>query len=802
MRKETIQGLAEAIRLGNWHNDYMLHEAQEFLGCPADHVFRVYNEYIGRYLRNMIVTALDGFLATNEFSIFAKKSIGNSGFQTPKKEDIEIAPKVFKSCFTESCYFLEKDNTRLILEFQNSYHNDGWWVTVFYKDTSEGLAKSFLKDLETYAKEHNYLKTAKIDASLSFIPKTDYTWDDIVLPAKTKQELQVNVDGMISNIELYKKNSIKFKRGLILKGPPGCQPAGSKVLMMDGTFKDVQDIIVGDIVLSPQADGSVLPSKVTELKQYSSPIFRVSTKDGNFYRCASEHVLVLDSLLRKKKAGKRVTEHKTLEVIADNAYSFPDHVKVHLNSIQTQAVPFLFRSLPIQPYLLGLLIGDGCLRHGAVVTTADKELLEYLEGQALQLGMSLVEKSHENNTSKDYLFKSRLVNTRDILGRFIGNNELINKLKRLGLFGKLSGNKFIPQEYLQASISQRLDLLAGLLDSDGHCYGSNYEYTTKSKQLGLDVQNLCKSLGFRASLKDHKIFYRGEQRLYYRLHISPQDLVVPTLLPRKQHTIRDISWKNARHAHCIITPEGHSEIVYGFVLDSASQWYVTDNWVITHNTGKTLIGKILCNSVACTFLWVTPRFLERSQHVKIVCDMARELSPSILFLEDIDLYSEDRRSVGNATLLGELMNQLDGLIENHFIIVIATTNRVDDVEEALRNRPGRFDRILDIGLPSSAGRLRMLELFTKKYILDGVDLQDLASKIDGYSGAHVKELVITAAITAIDEKSLTEDGMIILKAAYFNDNIGKVRNKKIEPVAGFGTPVIKKANFDDADDDD
>ena len=439
MRKETIQGLSEAIRLGHWHNDYMLHEAQEFLGCPADHVFRVYNEYVGKYFRNIITVSLDAYLAEKHFVVVAQKSIGCGGLQVPKKEDIEIAPKVFKSCFTESCLFLEKDKTRFILEFQNSFHTDGWWVTVYYQDTSEELAKSFLKDLEEYAKEHNYLKTAKIDASLSFIPKTEYTWNDVVLPAKTRQELQINVDGMINNIELYKKNNIKFKRGLILKGPPG--------------------------------------------------------------------------------------------------------------------------------------------------------------------------------------------------------------------------------------------------------------------------------------------------------------------------------------------------------------------------TGKTLIGKIICNSAACTFLWVTPRFLERSIHVKAVCDMARELSPSILFLEDIDLYSEDRRSVGNATLLGELMNQLDGLIENHFIIVIATTNRVDDVEEALRNRPGRFDRILDIGLPSSAGRLSMLELFTSKYKLDGVDLADIASKIDGYSGAHVKELVITAAITAIDEKSLTEDGMIILKAPYFNDNIGKVRNKKIEPVAGFGTPVAQKPRFDFDDDE-
>lgn len=440
MRKENIQGLSEAIRQGNWHTDYMLHEAEVFLSCPPDQVFRVYEEYIGKYFRNIVVLALDAFLEEKHFIKLAQKSIGPGGLQTPRKEDIEIAPKVFKSCLTEGCFFLERDKIRFILEFQNSYSHDGWWVTVFYKDTSEDFAKSFLKDLEAFAKEHNYLRKAKIDAGLNFIPRSEYSWDDIILPSKVKAEIQLNVDGMIKNIALYKKNNIKFKRGLILKGCPG--------------------------------------------------------------------------------------------------------------------------------------------------------------------------------------------------------------------------------------------------------------------------------------------------------------------------------------------------------------------------VGKTLLAKIICNTVDCTFIWVTPRFLERSLHVKAVCDMARELSPAILFLEDIDLYGASRTSISNASLLGELMNQLDGLIENHFIIVIATTNQVDDVEEALRNRPGRFDRILDIALPDAKGRLQMLKLYTKDYNLNNVNLEDIAQKTDKYTGAHIKELVVTAAITAIDEKSLTSEGLVILKSDHFYNNIEKVRNKKIEPVLGFQMPHNDDLDFGAPTEDD
>jgi len=217
-------------------------------------------------------------------------------------------------------------------------------------------------------------------------------------------------------------------------------------------------------------------------------------------------------------------------------------------------------------------------------------------------------------------------------------------------------------------------------------------------------------------------------------------------------------------------------------------------------TGKTLIGKVICNTAPCTFIWVTPAYLGNSASVKFVCNLARELSPAVLFLEDIDLYGEDRRMNSNANLLGELMNQLDGLIENHYVIVIATTNKVDEIESALRNRPGRFDRILDVPPPDYEGRVKMLELYTKNFKLKGVEIESIAKKIDKYTGAHVRELVTTAVMAAIDEKSLDEAGIVVLKPEHFVSNIEKVRNKKIEPVMGFGKPSKNLSLDDDGED--
>ena len=214
-------------------------------------------------------------------------------------------------------------------------------------------------------------------------------------------------------------------------------------------------------------------------------------------------------------------------------------------------------------------------------------------------------------------------------------------------------------------------------------------------------------------------------------------------------------------------------------------------------TGKTLIGKVLCNVIEnTTFIWVTPGDLDEARRIKIICELARELSPSILFLEDIDLYGSHRERE-NRGVLGELMNQLDGLVENEFVVVVATTNKAEEIEEALRNRPGRFDRVIDIPLPDFSCRRRMFEQFLSGVKVATKDLKKLAAvlaeKTDGYTGAHAKELVNSAIISAIDEGSIDKDSKVILRVKHFEDNLDDVRNKKIQAV-GFASNLKPQSN--------
>ena len=99
--------------------------------------------------------------------------------------------------------------------------------------------------------------------------------------------------------------------------------------------------------------------------------------------------------------------------------------------------------------------------------------------------------------------------------------------------------------------------------------------------------------------------------------------------------------------------------------------------------GKTVLAKILCNQIDWTFLWCTSKNLENAKRVSQIVNLARDLSPTVLFLEDIDLFGGSRESNHNPMMLGEILNCLDGLEENTDIIVIGSTNNKDVLEAAL-----------------------------------------------------------------------------------------------------------------------
>lgn len=195
-------------------------------------------------------------------------------------------------------------------------------------------------------------------------------------------------------------------------------------------------------------------------------------------------------------------------------------------------------------------------------------------------------------------------------------------------------------------------------------------------------------------------------------------------------------------------------------------------------TGKTQICKAVAKTATCSVVYALPQdFSPNRGGVNAVCGIAKDLAPCILIIEDIDWVAQDRHE-GNSGFVIQLMNQLDGLESFGDIITIGTTNHKSDIENAVKNRPGRFDRIISVGNPDLPCRVRMIEFFTRKNTLKDVDVEKISKVLEGLSGAHIKDLCTTASMFAIRSRSFDETGeKLILTDAHFKSAIKEIKNK-------------------------
>ena len=146
------------------------------------------------------------------------------------------------------------------------------------------------------------------------------------------------------------------------------------------------------------------------------------------------------------------------------------------------------KNLPIPPHILGLLLGDGIMTNAIGLTSAEEELGDEFSRYAESIGCSVRVAENDRNVPTYYAVVAKGA-----------KNPLFEILHQLGLRGHCAHNKFIPKEYLTASRSDRLQLLAGLLDSDGFFDGHCLEITTQSRELAGDIVFLARSLGFMAN---------------------------------------------------------------------------------------------------------------------------------------------------------------------------------------------------------------------------------------------------------------------------------------------------------------
>ena len=175
-------------------------------------------------------------------------------------------------------------------------------------------------------------------------------------------------------------------------------------------------------------------------------------------------------------------------------------------------------------------------------------------------------------------------------------------------------------------------------------------------------------------------------------------------------------------------------------------------------TGKTLLAKAVANETSASFFSIAgPEIIskyygESEQQLREIFEDAKEESPSIIFIDELDSIAPKREDVTGEVerrVVAQLLTMMDGLETRGQVIVIGATNRVDSVDPALR-RPGRFDREIEIGVPDEVGRKEILQIHTRGMPLsDDVSLDHLADETHGFVGADIESLTKEAAMKAL-----------------------------------------------------
>jgi phosphate starvation-inducible protein PhoH len=413
---------------------------------------------------------------------------------------------------------------------------------------------------------------------------------------------EINKKDLIANIitkrpkeKFLNENQKKFyqllkeKEITICSGSAGtgkAQPIDAKIITPTGMV-NMGDIVVGDFVIDENGN----PVEVIAVHpQGEKPIYRVLFNDGTFTESCEDHLWYTKTYY-ERNARKRVGENRLNKRISspkDYSVKTLKKIKETLTTKRgdknhsipvTKPVQFNEQKLLIDPYILGVLIGDGGLTQYITFTCADNEIVENIKAL-------IPENIHLNKPKGKYKYS--------IIGEN-GKNEFLNELNQLNLLYKKSENKFIPYEYMFNSIENRISLLQGLMDTDGtvDSKSGSVFFTTTSKKLADDMVFLVNSLGGVVKRWLKQPFYRNKEGekimglLAYELCICLPNEITPFRLKRKLKLVKPKSRYLPKRYITNVEFIGNKEAKC-ITVNSEKGLYLTDNFIVTHNSHLTL----------------------------------------------------------------------------------------------------------------------------------------------------------------------------------------------------------------------
>mgnify|MGYP001346177117 CR=1 FL=1 len=373
--------------------------------------------------------------------------------------------------------------------------------------------------------------------------------------------------------------------------PTGCHAVGTKILMHDGTTKPVELVAANDNVMGPDSK----PRRVIRTITGREPMYRVTPTKGEPFVVNENHILSLKTTNEGKKAENFPNSHVAAggtENISVKDYLEKAKYWKHLRKLWRTGVDLNVPAndnLPVPAYIVGAFLGDGSLVHQAGITNMDQEVLSEVCGYAESLGVRVRLTRKPGNRAWGVFFPD------DNAKRTI-RNRLVARLEAAGVWGMICDKKGIPCAYKTGSRRTRLEVLAGLLDTDGHLSRNNhFDFISKSETLSRDVAFVARSLGLAAYISAcEKRCQTGGGGTYWRVSISGDTEMIPNRVARQKASPR-LQKKNPLVTGFTIEPVGEGEF-YGFELDG-DHLYLTDDFTVHHNSGKSLVLATVCKEL-------------------------------------------------------------------------------------------------------------------------------------------------------------------------------------------------------------
>lgn len=515
----------------------------------------------------------------------------------------------------------------------------------------------------------------------------------------------IDIENNIDKNHFLKTDFIDFDRAFgglpkgqlsLLAGSPSMGKAlkmNCKILTKNG-WKLNKDIKIGDYIIGKSGK----ETKVLGIfPQGKTKNYKITFIDDRSTICCENHLWEIMSSRFKKIKRKILKTCEIFDLLKKTEFK------------QKLSIPYFTgdygndRNFIIHPYLLGVLLGDGELASCCRWIKADIEIKEKIE----KLLSDDVKVTCQNSRGDMFAIVNKT--------RTGEKTKYAIELEKLGLIGKKSYEKFIPNIYFHSSKEQRMELLNGLLDTDGSVVNKSgsVEFSTSSKQLSKDFQQLAWSLGFRCRFKKEKSYLRGEQkRDRYRCILDGENYLDLFYLPRKKELLNKS--KRIRRGLTIksidLVEESETQCL---MVDAVDHLFVIEDYIVTHNSSLALQMAINTAKQGKNVLFFSQEMGETEINNKIIANFHKinsfRLTMNNLYPNEIKSMKESNKFDEIKTLTFDYSTSLNSLTvqskineykklykQNLDLIIVDHLHIFEDYKKSLNRNEALGNMTLDL----------------------------------------------------------------------------------------------------------